>query len=120
MTEPAGGDTENSFEEGTAGTPSLSADGSLVVLRSNASNLAAGDTNGADDVFVIVLRTASIERVSVDSSANQGNAASGEPSVSGGGRFVAFGRTLPTWCPGTSMAPVMSSCVTGRRGKCAA
>ena len=100
VTEPAGGDTENSFEEGTAGTPSLSADGSLVVLRSNASNLAAGDTNGADDVFVIVLRTASIERVSVDSSANQGNAASGEPSVSGGGRFVVFWSDASNLVPG--------------------
>src|SRR5258705_244243 len=32
--------------------PSISADGRLVAVGSGASNLVAGDTNGADDVFV--------------------------------------------------------------------
>ena len=41
-----------------------------------------------------------LQRVSVDSSANQGNAASGEPSVSGGGRFVAFWSDASNLVPG--------------------
>ena len=37
--------------EGSGG-PSLSADGQLVAFASDASNLVAGDTNGAEDIFV--------------------------------------------------------------------
>jgi len=33
-------------------TPSISADGLLIVIRSYATNLVASDTNGAEDVFV--------------------------------------------------------------------
>ena len=43
----------NSFSLG----PSLSADGSCVVFKSNASTLVAGDTNDKSDVFVHVLAT---------------------------------------------------------------
>ena len=90
VTEPAAGDPGNGFGEGTAGVPSLNADGSWVALRSNAANLVTGDTNRVDDVFVVGRELGSIQRVSVDTGGNQGNGASGEPSVSGDGRFVAF------------------------------
>ena len=100
VTEPAGGNPAIVFAEGTAGAPSLSADGSWVVLRSNASNLVPGDTNRADDVFIIGRGPGTVQRASVDSSGNQGNGASGEPSVGGDGRFVAFWSEASNLVPG--------------------
>jgi hypothetical protein len=54
--------------------PSISADGRYVAFISYASNLVAGDTNGAADVFVPDRQTGATERVSVDSSGAQANA----------------------------------------------
>jgi Tol biopolymer transport system component len=45
-----------------------------------------------------------ITRVSVDSAGNQGNNGSGEPSISGDGRFVAFASRAPNLVPGDSNA----------------
>ncbi|PKB77861.1 MAG: hypothetical protein BZY88_20580 [SAR202 cluster bacterium Io17-Chloro-G9] len=101
-TELAGGEPENIFAEGAAGVLSLSADGSWVVFRSNDANLAPEDTNGADDVFAIGREPYAIHRVSVDSQGNQGNGASGQPSVGGDGRFVAFWSEASNLTPGDS------------------
>ena len=70
--------------------PSISADGRYVAFASNASNLVAGDTNSAYDVFVRDLTATTTVRVSVDSLGVQGNADSYDPSISSDGRFVAF------------------------------
>ncbi|MEW6741543.1 MAG: hypothetical protein AB1486_02195 [Planctomycetota bacterium] len=70
--------------------PSLSADGRFVAFWSRASNLIADDTNGADDVFVHDVQTASTTRVSVSSVGDEGNGVSANPSTSADGRFVAF------------------------------
>lgn len=70
--------------------PSISDDGRFVAFGSYASNLVAGDTNGAPDVFVRDRQTRSTTRVSVNSKGEQGNAGSYDPSVSADGRFVAF------------------------------
>ncbi len=65
--------------------PALSADGRFVAFVSSATNLVAGDTNGADDVFVTDMRTGRVERVS------GGNGpAFGSPVLSADGRYVAF------------------------------
>src|SRR5262249_57578457 len=63
---------------GTAGNgdsteAALSGDGSRVAFRSIATNLATGDTNHADDVFVQDLARPLISRVSVTSQLAQGN-----------------------------------------------
>jgi Tol biopolymer transport system component len=71
--------------------PSISADGRYVAFGSDASNLVAGDTNGAGDVFVSDRAAASTSRISVSSSGGQGDGASVDPSISGDGRFVAYG-----------------------------
>src|SRR5438132_49617 len=47
--------------------PALSADGRFVAFDSDATNLVAGDTNGATDVFVHDRQTGTTERVSVAS-----------------------------------------------------
>ncbi len=75
--------------------PSISPDGNVVVFESAASNLVAGDTNGAQDVFAHDRLTGQTTRVSVASNGSQGNGASGGdvlsvPRLSGDGRFVAF------------------------------
>lgn len=70
--------------------PVISADGRFVAFESLASNLVLSDSNNASDVFVRTLPAARTERVSVSSTGLQGNGASGEPSISADGRFVAF------------------------------
>lgn len=69
----------------------LNPDGSLVVFRSQASNLVPGDTNGgAWDIFVKDLATGSVERVSLSSGGAQANAASDDGVLSAEGQLVAF------------------------------
>jgi Tol biopolymer transport system component len=70
--------------------PSISADGRYVAFRSYASNLVAGDTNGALDIFVRDRVTGQTERVSVDQAGVQGNSQSLDASISADGRYVAF------------------------------
>jgi Tol biopolymer transport system component len=74
----------------------ISADGRFVVFSSNASNLVAGDTNGAFDVFVRDLVAGTTARVSVSSTGEQaeipgfdgGNSLG--VAISADGRFVVF------------------------------
>ncbi len=70
--------------------PSISADGRIVAFRSSTSNLVAGDTNGVDDILVRDRQSGTTQRMSVATGGTEGNAWSWFPSVSGGGRFVAF------------------------------
>jgi Tol biopolymer transport system component len=70
--------------------PSISADGRSIAFASNASNLAAGDTNGTTDVFVHDRQTGQTTRVSVSSGGAQGNGFSFLPVISADGRVVAF------------------------------
>jgi len=69
----------------------ISGDGRYVGFRSSASNLVAGDTNGADDVFVRDTVAGTTTRVSVLSDGTQANADSTAPAFSADGRYVAFG-----------------------------
>lgn len=68
----------------------ISGDGNIVVFESDADNLVSGDTNGLRDIFVYDRLTAITTRVSVDSSAIEGNGNSFLASVSNDGRFVSF------------------------------
>jgi Tol biopolymer transport system component len=70
--------------------PTISADGRYVVFLSCATNLAPGDTNRSDDVFVHDRHTRLTERVSVDSSGLEGHGWTLFPSISADGRYVAF------------------------------
>jgi len=69
---------------------SLAADGRRIAFASDATNLAAGDTNALADVFVRDLATGVVERVSVDSSGAQANSWSEGPALSADGNVVAF------------------------------
>lgn len=68
----------------------ISADGRFVVFRSDASNLVAGDTNNASDIFVHELQTGVTTRVSINSIGTGGNGNSHTPVLSANGRFIAF------------------------------
>jgi Tol biopolymer transport system component len=68
----------------------ISANGRFVVFVSGASNLVAGDSNDAEDVFVRDLATGITERVSVSSDGTQANSGSFGGTISADGRVVAF------------------------------
>ena len=57
----------------TSWVPAISADGRWVAFESGASNLVAGDTNGARDVFVHDRQTGTTTRVSVGPGGTQAN-----------------------------------------------
>ena len=83
-------DSAGNKGDGDAWYPNISGDGRYVAFQSSADNLVAGDTNNVFDVFVKDLNNGSIRRVSTDSTGNQGNGFSRNPSISADGRYVAF------------------------------
>jgi Tol biopolymer transport system component len=70
--------------------PSISADGRYVAFDSSATNLVAGDVNGATDVFVHDRVIGPTTRESVSSQGMEGNRYSQSAQISADGRFVAF------------------------------
>jgi hypothetical protein len=77
------------LSNGDSGCPAISPNGRFVAYQSDASNLVANDSNRVEDVFVRDFREGRTALASVNSRGVPGNAGSGRPSVSGGGR-VAF------------------------------
>ena len=69
---------------------SFSADGRFVGFYSESRNLIVNDTNNVPDSFLHDRQTQTTERVSVNSAGVAGNSRSGDPAVSGDGRYVAF------------------------------
>ena len=70
--------------------PSISANGRYVAFCSLATNLVAGDTNGATDIFVHDCETGETERANVASDGTQADGESETPAISADGRRVAF------------------------------
>ena len=68
----------------------LSPDGRFVAFYSEATNLVAGDTNGADDVFLRDRVAGVTLRVSVGPGGLEADGDSYDPVLSADGRFVAF------------------------------
>ncbi|MBD3558879.1 PD40 domain-containing protein, partial [Planktothrix sp. FACHB-1355] len=70
----------------------ISADGRYITFSSEASNLVAGDTNGARDIFVRDRQTGQTTRISVATNGTQANGDSDyRPTISADGRYVIFG-----------------------------
>jgi Tol biopolymer transport system component len=88
----------NSFQ------PAISADGRFVAFASHASNLVAGDTNNARDVFVRDLVAQLTQRVSVGPAGQQANGVSANPAISENGRFVTFWSLAFNLVPGDTNA----------------
>ena len=70
---------------------SISADGRFVTFTSDATNLVDGDTNSLTDIYVHDAFTHQTSRVSVAWNGAQATGASGWMSISGDGRYAAFG-----------------------------
>ena len=84
----------------SSNSSSVSADGRYVAFESGASDLVAGDTNAARDVFVRDRQTGTTERVSVATGGAQGDGASYNPVISADGRYVAFASMSSNFAPG--------------------
>jgi Tol biopolymer transport system component/pimeloyl-ACP methyl ester carboxylesterase len=93
---------EGNAASGASKPSAISDDGRYVAFVSDASNLAAGDTNGASDVFVHDRQTGETTRVSVASDGSQANALSASPAISGDGRFVSFASSASNLVAGDS------------------
>jgi len=79
--------------DGTSFDFSASADGRYVAFTSSSSNLTAGDTNAASDVFVKDVLTGAIQRVSSNSLGQVANGDSGSAHaalITPDGRYVIF------------------------------
>jgi Tol biopolymer transport system component len=86
--------------------PSISAKGRFVAFESEATNLVAGDTNGARDVFVHDRQTGTTTQLSLSSARIQGNEFSQGPDIATNGRAVAFGSFADNLVPrDTNNAP---------------
>ncbi len=86
-------DSSGAEANGNSDSPDISADGNIVVFDSTATNLVAGDTNGAADVFVRNLAAGTTTRISVNSSGEQTtgfNPYSFRPRISRNGQYVVF------------------------------
>jgi len=76
--------------DGQSSGASISGNGRYVVFQSDATNLVAGDTNGATDIFVRDLQTNTTTRVSTATDGAQSNDLSGQAAISADGRYVVF------------------------------
>jgi len=68
-----------------------SADGQVLAFLSGATNLASGDTNGLNDIFVHDRANGTTARVNVDSAGAESNGLTDQPVISADGKVVAFG-----------------------------
>lgn len=89
---------------GASGSPSISANGKVVLFNSTATNLVPGDANQVSDVFVRDLKKATTRRISVGPSGEEGNS---ESSTSGcgfspDGKFVVFNSYATNFTSGDS------------------
>jgi len=82
---------------GTSGGASVSGDGHSAVFCSSASNLVAGDTNNAQDIFLVDPLNAAqaTQRVSLDSNGGQLPGDSCDAKISVDGRKVVFTTSAP-------------------------
>jgi Tol biopolymer transport system component len=81
--------TDGSESDRLSWEPSISADGRYVAFFSEATNL-VGDHTGGRQIFGHARLTGWTERISVNSDGQLGSGSSYGPSVSDGGRYVAF------------------------------
>ncbi len=90
---------------GGSAAPVADGSGARVAFQSTASNLVAGDTNGASDVFVWDS-VSGIRRVSVSSSGAQATASSDAPDISDNGQWIAFSSAANNLVTGDSNSAI--------------
>jgi Tol biopolymer transport system component len=90
LTERISVDSNGAESDGNSDSPALSADGSFVVFQSDATNLAANDLNGVQDVFLRDRAAGTTALLSVDYAGTPGNDRSSNPAISGDATQAAF------------------------------
>ena len=95
-------DDSGSQSDGGSFRPSLSSDGRYVAYYSDASNLVAGDNNGASDVILYDRLSGATKRVSVGGGGSEANSNSLRPALSANGRLVIFESDASNLVPGDS------------------
>jgi Tol biopolymer transport system component len=75
---------------GESSHPAISPDARFVAYQSFADNLVPDDTNFTSDVFLTDRQARTTVRVSLTSTGQQADNASGSPTITPDGRFVAF------------------------------
>lgn len=81
----------------------LSGDGSKLAFVSSSDELTPGDANGLEDVFLADLSDLAdvrIKRLSAGPAGQNTTSASGEPAISGDGKFAVFVSQAPELVPG--------------------
>jgi Tol biopolymer transport system component len=78
--------------------PSISADGNLVAFSSGASNFVAADPEGG--VFLRSISAGTTRLLSISAGGVSGDGFSGDPVISGNGRYVAFSSGADNLVPG--------------------
>jgi Tol biopolymer transport system component len=83
--------TQGAVGNNVSDEPAISGDGRFVAFTSGASNLVAGDTDNASDIFVRDRVAGTTEALTVTPNSPPGpESASASPSISADGRLVAF------------------------------
>lgn len=82
--------TGGAQSNGASNFPTLSGNGQRVAFTSSATNLVAGDTNGADDIFISAFRSVNTVLGSRGTGGTPANGASVESSLDNNGRYLAF------------------------------
>jgi Tol biopolymer transport system component len=95
-------DDSGTQANGESFRPSISGDGRYVAFYSEATDLVAGDTNGATDVFVYDRRSGALKRMSVAAGGDDGNGDSLRPAIAGSGRLAVFESDASNLVPGDS------------------
>lgn len=75
---------------GDSAAPSISADGRFIAFESGATNLVAGDTNAARDIFLRDVLLSQTVRSSVSTGGAQADRQCIDPAISPDGRFIVF------------------------------
>jgi hypothetical protein len=97
-------DSLGDLGDGDTSYPSISWDGRYVSFESTSTNLVAGDTNNALDVFVKDLVTGVIVRASTTADGGEGDSDSGGAYLSGGGQYLVFRSSATNFVTGDGNA----------------
>jgi Tol biopolymer transport system component len=85
--------------DGPSTWPSIASQGHAVAFSSDATNVVAGDTNAASDIFVWDSHERSTSRASMGPRGVEPNGASSRPTMSYEARYIAFASTASNLVP---------------------
>lgn len=76
--------------DGTSFAPAMSPNGRYVSFDSTSTNLASGDSNAVDDIFLKDIQTGTLSRVTSTFTGGFGNKDANDSRLSSDGRYVSF------------------------------